>query len=162
MQVNIRQLQMYYFCAAFMGRILAIDYGRKRAGIAVTDELQLIAGGLETVHVKDIWDFLAQYLQKEDVECIVVGEPKDMRNNPSEASRFIEPFVRKLKKTYPEMRIERYDERFTSKLALDAMIAGGLKKTKRQDKSLVDKISATMILQSYLESIAKSPSGGTK
>ncbi len=136
-----------------MGRILAIDYGRKRAGLAVTDELKMIAGGLTTVHVKDIWDFLAKYLSEQEVECIVIGEPRDLRNAPSEASRFIEPFVNRLRKLYPALRIERYDERFTSKLALDSMLEGGLRKKKRQDKALVDKISATLILQSYLESI---------
>jgi putative Holliday junction resolvase len=134
-----------------MGRILAIDFGRKRAGIAVTDELQIISNGLTTVHVKDIWDFLSDYLSRESVECIVVGEPKDMKNRPSEASRFIEPFVGKLKKTYPDMKVDRFDERFTSKMAMDAMIAGGLKKQKRQDKALVDTVSATLILQSYME-----------
>ena len=143
---------MYYFCAAIMGRILAIDYGQKRVGIAVTDELQLIANNLTTVHVKDIWFFLNEYLQNENVECIVVGEPKDMKNNPSDASRFIEPFVKKLIKTYPDIKIDRFDERFTSNLAMDAMITGGLGKQKRQDKSLVDKISATLMLQSYMHS----------
>lgn len=136
-----------------MGRIIAIDYGQKRAGIAVTDELKLIANNLTTVHVKDIWDFLANYMRTENVECIVVGEPKDMSNNPSDSSRFIEPFVNRLRKVYPDLKVDRYDERFTSKMAFDAMITGGLKKQKRQDKSLVDKISATLILQSYLESI---------
>ena len=135
-----------------MGRILAIDYGRKRVGIAVTDELQIIANGLKTVHAKDIWDFFEDYLAKEQVDCIVVGEPKDMQNRPSESSRFIEPFVNRLKKLYPEMRIERFDERFTSKMALDTMLAGGLKKQKRRDKALVDTISATIILQSYMDS----------
>jgi len=135
-----------------MGRILAIDYGQKRVGIAVTDELQIIANNLTTVHVKDIWDFLKKYLQEEHVECIVVGEPRDMKNRPSDASRFIEPFVKKLMKTYPEMKVDRYDERFTSNLAMDAMLVGGLKKHKRQDKALVDKISATLLLQSYMHS----------
>ena len=139
------------FVPFFMGRILAIDYGQKRVGLAVTDELQLIAGGLSTLHVKDIWDFLTDYLAQEDIECIVVGEPRDMQNRPSDAARFIEPFVNRLRKNFPELRIERYDERFTSRIARDAMISGGLKKSKRQDKSLVDKISATLILQSYLE-----------
>ncbi len=133
-----------------MGRILAIDYGRKRVGIAVTDEMQIIATGLKTVHVKDIWDFLKDYLNSEKVDCIVVGEPKDMQNRPSEASRYIEPFVNRLRKTYTEMKIERFDERFTSKMARDTMLAGGLKKKKRQDKALVDTISATIILQSYM------------
>lgn len=136
-----------------MGRILAIDYGQKRVGIAVTDELRLIANGLTTVHVKDIWDFLSDYLKNEKVDCIVVGEPKDMMNKPSDASRFIEPFVNRLKKNYPTLKIERFDERFTSKMALDTMIAGGLKKSQRQDKALVDTISATIILQSYMQSI---------
>ncbi len=136
-----------------MGRILSIDYGQKRVGIAVTDPLQLIANGLETVAAKDIWKYLADYLQCEDVEIIVVGEPRDMMNRPSDSSRFVEPFVRKLRKTYPHMKIERYDERFTSKMAFQAMIDGGLGKKKRRNKALVDTISATLILQSYLESV---------
>jgi len=138
-----------------MGRVLAIDYGRKRAGIAVTDELQIIANGLRTVHVKDIWDFLKDYMNKENVDCIVVGEPKDLQNRPSEASRFIEPFVNRLRKVYPEMKVERFDERFTSKMAHDTMLAGGLKKMKRQDKALVDEISATILLQSYMSSVQR-------
>lgn len=136
-----------------MGRILAIDYGQKRVGVAVTDELRLIATGITTVHVKDIWDFISEYLKKEKVDCIVVGEPKDMMNRPSEASRFIEPFVNRLRKVYPDLKIERFDERFTSKMAIDAMLTGGLKKSQRQDKTLVDTISATLILQSYMQSI---------
>ncbi|UBM61511.1 Holliday junction resolvase RuvX [Candidatus Sulfidibacterium hydrothermale] len=136
-----------------MGRILAIDYGQKRTGLAVTDELQLIANGLETVATKDIWKYLSDYLKREKVDVIVVGEPRDMKNRPSDASRFVEPFVRKLRKTYPEMKIERYDERFTSKMAFQAMIDSGLGKKKRQNKALVDTISATLILQSYLESV---------
>jgi putative holliday junction resolvase len=136
-----------------MGRILAIDYGQKRVGVAVTDELRLIATGITTVHVKDIWDFISEYLKKEKVDCIVVGEPKDMMNKPSDASRFIEPFVNRLRKVYPNVQIERFDERFTSKMALDTMLAGGLKKNQRQDKALVDTISATIILQSYMQSI---------
>lgn len=134
-----------------MGRILAIDYGQKRVGIAVTDELRLIAHGLDTVHVKDIWAYISDYLIKEKVDCIVVGEPKDMMNKASDASRFIEPFVNRLKKVYPHLKIERYDERFTSKMAFDAMLAGGLKKSQRQDKAMVDTISATIILQSYMQ-----------
>lgn len=135
-----------------MGRIIGIDYGQKRAGIAVTDELQMIANGLKTVHVKDIWDFLKEYLDKEKVDCIVVGEPKDMQNRPSDASRFIEPFVNKLRKTFPSIKVERYDERFTSKMAFDSMIESGIGKKKRQDKALIDTISATILLQSYLSS----------
>jgi len=136
-----------------MGRILAIDYGQKRVGVAVTDELRLIATGITTVHVKDIWDFISDYLKKEKVDCIVVGEPKDMMNKPSDASRFIEPFVNRLRKVYPNLKIERFDERFSSKMALDTMLAGGLKKSQRQDKALVDTISATLILQSYMQSL---------
>ena len=105
-----------------MGRILAIDYGQKRVGLAVTDELGLIANGLATVHVKDIWDFISEYLKKEKVDCIVVGEPKDMMNKASDSSRFIEPFVARLRKVYPTLKIERFDERFTSKIAFDAML----------------------------------------
>ena len=135
-----------------MSRIMAIDYGQKRVGVAVTDPLQMIATGLETVHVKDIWRFLEQYLKQEEVETIVVGEPRDMKNRPSDASRFIEPFVNGLRKRYPAMKIERFDERFTSKMAHDVMLTAGLKKQKRQDKALVDTISATLILQSYLDS----------
>lgn len=136
-----------------MGRILAIDYGQKRVGLAVTDEMQIIATALTTVHVKDIWTYLADYLKKENVECIVVGEPKDLMNRPSDSSRFIEPFVKKLAKTYPNMLIKRFDERFTSKMAHDTMLEGGLSKSKRRNKALVDTISATIILQSYMHSI---------
>lgn len=136
-----------------MGRILSIDYGQKRAGIAVSDEMRIIANGLKTVAVKDIWTFLKDYLSKENVDCIVVGKPVDMMNRPSDSSRFIEPFVNKLTKTYPQIKINRFDERFTSKMAHDTMLAGGLSKSKRQNKSLVDTISATIILQSYMESI---------
>ncbi len=135
-----------------MGRIVAIDYGQKRAGIAVTDELQIIANGLKTVHVKDIWIFLQEYLLIENVDTVVVGEPRDMQNKPSDACRFIEPFVSKLRQRFPNIRIERYDERFTSKIAHQTMLASGLNKKKRQDKALVDTISATIILQSYLKS----------
>lgn len=136
-----------------MGRILAIDYGQKRVGIAVSDELQLIANNLDTVHVKDIWNYLKNYLEKENVDCIVVGEPRDMQNKPSDSSRFIDPFVKKLIKTFPDIKVDRYDERFTSKLAFDAMIEGGLNKKRRADKALVDKISATLLLQSYMKSL---------
>ena len=144
-------LNCIIFARNFMGRIIAIDYGQKRVGIAVTDELQLIANGLTTIHVKDIWDFLKDYLANEKVDCIVIGEPKDMKNQPSDSSRFIDPFVKKLRKTFPGILIERHDERFTSKMAFDTMIESGLKKQKRQDKALVDTISATIILQSYMQ-----------
>lgn len=134
-----------------LARILAIDFGRKRTGVAVTDPMQIIANGLETVPSKDIFSFLKDYMSKEQVETIVVGYPKQMDNTGSESLRYINPFLRKLEKEYPEMHIELYDERFTSKLAHQAMRDGGLKKKKRQDKALVDTISATIILQSYME-----------
>lgn len=149
---HLQQELILTFAAIIMGRILAIDYGRKRTGLAVTDELQIIATGLTTVHSNDVLKFIKDYLKSEDVECIVVGEPKDMQNQPSEASKYIEPFVGALRKRFPEIKIDRYDERFTSVMAHDAMLAGGLKKMKRQDKALVDKISATLILQSYMQS----------
>ncbi len=139
-----------------MGRIMAIDYGRKRAGIAVTDELQMIAGGLCTVHVKDIIQFLKDYIAKDQVDCIVVGEPLDMQMRASEASRYIEPFVKHLRKQFPDICVTRMDERYTSKMAIQTMIDAGLKKKARQNKSLVDTISATIILQSYLEKTANS------
>jgi putative holliday junction resolvase len=130
---------------------MAIDYGSKRVGIAVTDPLQLIAGGLTTVHSKDLMEFLKTYLAKEKVECIVVGEPKKMNNTPSDSARFIEPFVVHLKRTFPEIRVERIDERFTSRMAFQTMIDAGLGKKDRRNKELVDEISATIILQSYME-----------
>lgn len=138
-----------------MGRILAIDYGRKRVGLAVTDPLQMIANALTTVHAKDIWNFLSDYLNKETVDCIVVGYPKQMNNQASEAVRYINPFVKRLQKLYPEMDIQLVDERFTSKMAHQTMIDAGLRKKARQNKALVDTISATIILQSYLEQKSK-------
>ncbi|MGM0613217.1 MAG: Holliday junction resolvase RuvX [Bacteroidota bacterium] len=134
-----------------MGRIVAIDYGRKRVGIAVTDPGKIIANSLTTVHSKDIFTFLKDYVNKEEVEGVVVGEAKQMDNSASESAEFIEPFVKKLKKTFPEIPVERVDERFTSKMALDAMIQGGTKKKDRQDKGRIDAVSATIILQSYME-----------
>jgi len=136
-----------------MSRIMAIDLGRKRCGIAVTDPLQIIANGLTTVPSGKLVDFILDYLKNEMVETLVIGEPKDMHNNPSDCSKFIDPIVNRLKKLLPEMNIVRYDERFTSVLAHQTMIDAGLKKSKRQDKELVDTIAATIILQSYLESI---------
>jgi putative Holliday junction resolvase len=133
-----------------MARIMAIDYGTKRVGIAVTDPQQIIATGLTTVHSKDVIDFLKKYMEKEEVICIVVGEPKRMNNEPSDAARFIEPFVMHLKRTFPAVKVDRMDERFTSKMAFQTMIDSGLKKKARQDKELVDEISATIILQSYM------------
>ncbi len=134
-----------------MGRVLAIDYGQKRVGIAVTDELQLIANGLTTVHSKDIIAFLKDYTLKEKVDCFVVGEPRQMNNLPSESVKFIDPFIKQLKKMFPEIPIERVDERFTSKIASQTMLSAGLKKKDRQNKALVDTISATIILQSFME-----------
>lgn len=138
-----------------MPRILAIDYGSKRVGIAVTDPLQMIASGLTTVHSKDVIAFLEDYLKKEKVECIVVGEPKTLMNEASASARFIEPFVKHLRKKFQDVKIERYDERFTSALAQKAMLMGGLKKKDRQNKETVDMISATIILQDYLELIKR-------
>ena len=134
-----------------MGRILAIDYGRKRTGIAVTDPLQIIATGLETVATHTLIDFLKNYFLKEQVDEVVIGYPKKMNNTPSEAVVYVDSFLRQFRKNFPERKIELIDERFTSKMAFQAMIDGGLKKTQRQDKALIDKISATIILQSYLE-----------
>jgi putative Holliday junction resolvase len=134
-----------------MARILAIDYGRKRVGLAVTDPSQIIANRLTTIPTHTIWDFLTDYFYKEKVEAVVVGYPKQMNNEASEAVRYINPFLKKFQIQYPEMKLEIYDERFTSKMAFQTMIDGGLKKQKRQDKALIDGISATIILQSYLE-----------
>ncbi|WP_319479090.1 Holliday junction resolvase RuvX [uncultured Draconibacterium sp.] len=134
-----------------MARILAIDYGKKRTGLAVTDPGQIIATRLTTVPTHTIWDFLKDYFEKEEVETVVVGYPKQMNNQASESVRFINPFLKKFQLKYPEMNLEIYDERFTSKMAFQTMIDGGLKKQKRQDKALIDSISATIILQNYLE-----------
>lgn len=130
---------------------MAIDYGSKRVGLAVTDALQLIATGLTTVHSSELMDFLKRYMEKEVVECIVVGEPKKLDNTPSESARFIDPFVVHLKRSFPGVKVDRLDERFTSKLAFQSMIDSGLKKKDRQKKELVDEISATILLQDYLE-----------
>ena len=133
-----------------MGRILAIDYGEKKTGIAVTDELQIIASGLTTVKTKNIFSFLTNYLKNENIELFIVGEPKQMNSQPSESELFITPFIKKLSQTFPKIPIKRIDERFTSKMAFQAMIDSGLKKKQRQNKALIDEISATLILQSYL------------
>lgn len=135
-----------------MGRILAIDFGRKRTGIAVTDTLQLIANGLATVATAQLMDFLKAYVAKESVELIVVGQPKQMDNTPSESMRYLNPFLARLAKEIPEMPVVMYDERFTSVLAHRAMLDGGMKKMARRDKSIVDEISATIILTDYLNS----------
>ena len=134
-----------------MPRLLAIDYGQKRVGIAVTDDEQIIASALTTVHSNEILPFLKDYLSKEDVSTFVIGLAKNLDNTPSQSTRFIEPFVRRLKDTFPAIRIERVDERFTSKIAFQTMIDAGIKQQKRRNKALVDKISATLILQSFLD-----------
>ncbi|TGV02985.1 Holliday junction resolvase RuvX [Flavivirga rizhaonensis] len=135
-----------------MARILAIDYGTKRTGIAVTDELQIIASGLTTVNTKELLKFLKDYTIKEEVELFLVGEPKQMNNTASESEIHILPFIDNLKKEFPNIPIERVDERFTSKMAFQTMIDSGLKKNQRKNKALIDEISATLILQSYLYS----------
>lgn len=129
---------------------MALDYGKKRTGIAVTDPLQLIASGLETVATEDILAFLERYLQEESLDCLVVGEPRQMDYSPSEVETDIQSFLSRLKERFPDLPVTRQDERFTSRMAVQAMIAGGMKKKKRQDKAAVDKISATLILQAYL------------
>ena len=133
-----------------MGRVLSIDYGQKRVGFAVTDELQICAQALETVHVSQVFDFLQNYISKENVETIVVGEPKTMSNTVSDAARFIEPFVNRLKKEIKDIEIVRFDERFTSKMAFQTLIDAGVNKKTRANKALLDKISATIMLQYYL------------
>ncbi len=135
-----------------MSRILSIDYGQKRCGLAVTDSLQIIANGLTTVSTGKLYDYLVEYMKKEPVERIVIGQPKKMNNEDSDNMKNIVPFVNRMKKSYPELPLEFFDERFTSVLAHRAMIDGGLKKKERQNKALVDEISATIILQSYMES----------
>ncbi len=133
-----------------MAQILAIDFGKKRTGIAVTDDLQIIASGLTTVKTDELIVFLENYLKKEHVELFLIGEPKQMNNTPSESEVLIIPFIEKLKKKFKHIPIKRVDERFTSKMAFQTMIDSGLKKKQRQNKALLDEISATIILQSYL------------
>jgi putative Holliday junction resolvase len=134
-----------------MARILAIDYGKKRCGIAVTDIIQIIASPLTTVPTGELEKFLKEYTEKEDVEAIVIGYPKTLNNQPSESVKYIDPFIRRVKKVFPGLAIHLVDERFTSSIAMRAMIDGGMKKSDRKDKSNVDKISASLILQSYLQ-----------
>ena len=133
-----------------MGRIIAIDFGKKRTGIAVTDEFQIIASGLTTVNTVDLIAYLKGYTQKENVELFIVGKPKQMNNSDSDSEALIIPFLKELEKIIPAIPIKRVDERFTSKMAFQTMIDSGLKKKQRQNKALVDEISATIILQSYL------------
>ncbi len=134
-----------------MARILAIDYGKKRVGLATTDPQQIIASRLTTIPAHTLFDFLKEYFQKETVVKVVVGYPKQLNNEASEAVRYINPFLKKFQQIYPEIQLEIVDERFTSKIAFQTMIEGGVKKEKRKDKAMVDGISATIILQSYLE-----------
>lgn len=133
-----------------MARILAIDFGTKRTGIAVTDELQLIASGLTTVETKKLMVFLKNYVATENVELFLVGEPKRMNDTPSDVEVHISAFIKKLNKEIPEVPVQRADERFTSKMAFQTMIDSGLKKKQRRNKALLDEISATIILQEYL------------
>lgn len=136
-----------------MARILAIDYGTRRTGIAVSDPLRLIAGALDTVETKGLERWLADYFTREEVDTIVVGKPMQMNGEPSETWRFVEPLVARLKRAYPDKRVELCDERFTSVLAHRTMLDGGMKKMQRRDRAAVDRISATIILQSYMETL---------
>lgn len=135
-----------------MARILSIDYGKKRTGLAVTDPLQIIAGGLATVSTSELFEWLQSYLAKEQVERIIIGEPRQPNGQPSENLARVQQFVNRWRKAVPSVPIEYFDERFTSVLAHQAMLDGGLKKKARQDKALVDEISATIILQDYMRS----------
>ena len=135
-----------------MARIVALDYGTKRVGIAVTDPMQIIATALETVHPNELLAFLTRYMQNEPVECIVIGDPKRLNNEPAQAAAGADQLAEKLRKAFPPLKIDRMDERFTSKMAFAAMLEGGLSKKQRADKATVDKVSATIILQSYMAS----------
>lgn len=139
-----------------MGRILAIDYGTKRTGIAVSDPLRIIAGGLETIETKQLEKWLAQYIARESVSTIVVGKPMQPNGQPSDTWRFVEPLVRRLKAAFPDKEVTLYDERFTSVLANRAIRESGIGKMARRDKALVDKVSATIILQGYMEYLESS------
>jgi putative Holliday junction resolvase len=136
-----------------MGRIIAIDYGTKRTGLAVTDPLRIIATALETVDTKQLERYLADYFSKNDVDIIVVGKPTQMNGAPSETMRFVEPLVGRLRHAYPDKQVVLYDERFTSVLAHRTMLESGIGRQARRDKALVDRISATIILQSYMDSV---------
>ncbi len=134
-----------------MGRILAIDYGKKRVGVAVTDPLKLIANGVSTVPTSEIKTFLEDYIQQENVEKLVIGFPKQMNNQPSENVKYIQPFLAWIRNHFPDIDLELYDERFTSKIAERTLIDGGVRKMARRNKNLIDKISAVLILESYLD-----------
>ena len=134
-----------------MGRVLSIDYGKKGVGLAVTDPLQIIATRLTTVSAEEIWGFLSDYFARESVELVLIGYPMQLNNQPSEAIRYINPFLKKFQQIYPAMPIQQMDERFTSRMAFQTMIDAGVKKKERQNKETIDGVSATIILQSYLE-----------
>lgn len=136
-----------------MGRILAIDYGRRRTGLAVTDILRITANPLSTIETRELMDFLRAYIYKENVDLVVIGHPTQMNGEESESMNYIRPFMGNFRKAFPDIQLVMYDERFTSVLAHRAMIDGGMKKKKRQDKAVVDKIAATIILEGYLESL---------
>ena len=136
-----------------MGRILAIDYGTRRTGLAVTDPLRIIAGALATIETKQLEKYLADYFSKNDVDIIVLGKPSQMNGQPSETMRYIEPLAGRLRHAYPDKQVVLYDERFTSVLAHRTMLESGIGKMARRDKAVVDRISATIILQSYMDSI---------
>lgn len=135
-----------------MGRIIGIDYGKKRIGLAVTDPLQMFASPLNTVSPAEFQIFINEYLKKEVIDAFVIGYPVQMNNQASESVRDINPFIKNIKKTFPGILIHLVDERFTSKIAMQTMIAGGVKKKERQNKSMIDKISASIILQSFIDS----------
>lgn len=137
-----------------MSRILAIDYGTKRVGVAVTDPLGMIAGALATVETPRIFDFLNEYLTVNDCNRLVIGYPLTLRNEPAEVTREIDRFIERFASLYPYIEVIKYDERFTSKLAFDTILASGIGRRKRRDKAVIDRISATIILQNYLESIS--------
>jgi len=136
-----------------MGRLICLDYGRKRVGIAITDPLRIIASGLETVPTHNIREYLKSYIAREEIDALVIGDPKTVRGEPSEAVQYINPFVKWFNKEFPNIPLVLYDERFTSLIAQRTLIDAGVPKMARRDKSLVDKISASLILQSYMDSV---------
>jgi putative holliday junction resolvase len=151
--VTYNKLSCIFAKNLLLGRILALDYGAKRTGVAVTDDYRMIASGLTTVATASLLDFLGDYLQKETVDIIVVGEPKQMNNDPSESEALIGPFLEKLKQLFPEITVARQDERFTSKMAFQTLLDSGATKKQRRNKALVDEISATIILQDFLKHV---------
>lgn len=138
-----------------MGRIIGIDYGKKRIGLAVTDPLNIFASPLKTIGTNDFEDFINEYTKSEEIDAFVVGYPVQMNNKPSESVKYIDPFIRKLKKKFPDKPVHLVDERFTSRIALQAMIDGGVTKKERRDKTIIDKVSASIILQSFLDKKGK-------